>query len=242
LGRQIGEYPEMAIRLEVDTGLIADDEPRGTGRVDGQWIQRGRDARLRLALPADEEADERVERVATCRGAQGFAKVVPRRGGRRDGAQARLDAGRGVARTGQRFAQPVDVGGLQEHPTTVGCVIVTRLWHHFHDVWLYVALLIPVAVMVTIALARLRPSLVVGTVDRRGGDGVRHPALGMDDPHPLRLPPNSITVYLVPFSDLWHDRDVFQIVGNCWCSSRLASSRPSGSPRCEASRGWPWSA
>jgi hypothetical protein len=93
-------------------------------------------------------------------------------------------------------------------------VIVTRLWHHFHDVWLYVALLIPVAVLVTIALARLRPSrswersiaevgMVFGTL----------PWAWMILT-PLRLPPNSITVYLVPFSDLWHDRDVFQIVGN----------------------------
>lgn len=31
---------------------------------------------------------------------------------------------------------------------------------------------------------------------------------------PKRLPPNAITVYLVPLSDLWHQRDVVQIVGN----------------------------
>jgi glycopeptide antibiotics resistance protein len=93
-------------------------------------------------------------------------------------------------------------------------VIVTRLWHHFHQVWLYVALLIPVAVLLTAVLARLRPSrswdrsiaevgMVFGTL----------PWVWMILT-PLRLPPNSVTVYLIPLSDLWHERDPLQIVGN----------------------------
>ncbi|WP_203914625.1 VanZ family protein [Rhizocola hellebori] len=80
---------------------------------------------------------------------------------------------------------------------------MTQVWHHWHRVWIYVVLLIPVAVLAAVALRALRPSgswrrsvaevgMVLGTL----------PWLWMIMT-PMELPPHATTVYLVPFSDLW---------------------------------------
>jgi glycopeptide antibiotics resistance protein len=81
-------------------------------------------------------------------------------------------------------------------------VIVTQVWYQWHRVWIYVALLIPLAVAVTAALAKVRPSrswrrsiaevgMVFGTL----------PWAWMILT-PMQLPPGSRTRYLIPFSDL----------------------------------------
>jgi hypothetical protein len=80
---------------------------------------------------------------------------------------------------------------------------VTQVWYHWHRVWIYVVLLIPFALLVTVALRSLRPSgswrrsvaevgMVLGTL----------PWVWMIFT-PMELPPNATTVYLIPFSDLW---------------------------------------
>src|SRR5262245_10048958 len=114
----------MEIRLEIDTGLIAHDKPGGPRARQRQRIERGRDAMLWLALPAHEQTDERVERIAGLCGPQGLTVVVSPRGGARRGAKTFGDASRGISGSGQRLAQPVDIGRIQEHLITVGCVIV----------------------------------------------------------------------------------------------------------------------
>jgi VanZ family protein len=86
---------------------------------------------------------------------------------------------------------------------TVGCHVVTQVWHHWHRVWIYVALLLPLAVLAVIVLRALRPSrswrrsvaevgMVFGTL----------PWVWMILT-PMELPPHAITVYLVPFLDIW---------------------------------------
>jgi len=80
---------------------------------------------------------------------------------------------------------------------------VTQVWHHWHRVWIYVALLIPFAVLAVAALKALRPSgswlrsvaevgMVLGTL----------PWIWMILT-PMQLPPHATTVYLIPFVDMW---------------------------------------
>lgn len=79
---------------------------------------------------------------------------------------------------------------------------MSQVWHHWHRVWIYVALLVPFAVAITCALRTIRPSrswqrsitevtMVLGTL----------PWVWMILT-PMRLPPGATTVYLIPFTDL----------------------------------------
>jgi len=98
---------------------------------------------------------------------------------------------------------------------------VTQVWYHWHRVWIYVVMLLPVAAGLMALLARLRPSrswrlsiaevgMVLGTL----------PWVWMILT-PMQLPPGSRTLYLVPFSDLRMEASLgkpmwmfVQIVGN----------------------------
>lgn len=91
---------------------------------------------------------------------------------------------------------------------------MTQIWYHFHRVWIYVALLIPVAFLLAALLTWLRPShswrrsaaevgMVFGTL----------PWVWMILT-PMKLEPGATTVYLIPLSDLIHRFDLIQIVGN----------------------------
>lgn len=97
---------------------------------------------------------------------------------------------------------------------------MSQIWYHWHRVWIYVALLVPLAVVATMTLARLRPSrslrhsigevgMVLGTL----------PWVWMILT-PMKLPPGARTVYLIPLTDLYKQFEigmgfwVFQIGGN----------------------------
>ena len=80
---------------------------------------------------------------------------------------------------------------------------MTQVWYHWHRVWIYVVLLIPLAVLVVAALTKARPSkswrrsiaevgMFLGTL----------PWVWMILT-PMELPPDTVRVYLVPLSDLW---------------------------------------
>jgi VanZ like family len=113
-------------------------------------------------------------------------------------------------------------------------VIVTQVWYHWHRVWIYVALLIPLAVLVTASLATFRPSrswrrsiaevgMVFGTL----------PWAWMILT-PMRLPPGSRTRYLIPLSDLRMELSlgrpgwvvVVQVVGNLLVLFALGAFAP----------------
>ncbi len=97
---------------------------------------------------------------------------------------------------------------------------MSQIWYHWHRVWIYVALLVPLAVVATLILARLRPSrslrhsigevgMVLGTL----------PWVWMILT-PMKLPPGARTVYMIPLTDLYKQFEigmgfwVFQIGGN----------------------------
>ncbi len=109
---------------------------------------------------------------------------------------------------------------------------MTQVWHHWHRVWIYVALLVPFAVLVTAGLRSLRPSrswrrsitevgMVLGTL----------PWVWMILT-PMQLPPGATTVYLVPFVDLWHSREIgltfvfVQVAGNLMVLLALGAFAP----------------
>jgi glycopeptide antibiotics resistance protein len=112
-------------------------------------------------------------------------------------------------------------------------VIVTQVWYHWHRVWIYVVLLIPLAVLLAATLARLRPSrswrrsiaevgMVFGTL----------PWVWMILT-PMQLPPGSRTRYLIPFSDLRIELGlgrpgwvVVQVVGNLLVLFALGAFAP----------------
>lgn len=85
---------------------------------------------------------------------------------------------------------------------------MSQVWYHWHRVWIYVAFLVPFAVLVTAGLRALRPSgswrrsvaevgMVLGTL----------PWVWMILT-PMQLPPGATTVYLVPFVDLWNSLEI----------------------------------